>query len=167
VDVALTPAAVVSPYLGPEGRKGTKVQRLVQERPGQIKFRRTLKSVYGNKCCISDCTVAEALDGAHIDPYEGPRSNHQQNGLLLRRDLHALFDAGLLAIEPESRLVYLAPDPCDWAGYRPWHGKKLLSNPLGGEANAPANAALLRRWTKFVERFEPQFDNLGTSYLGG
>src|ERR1039458_7049274 len=104
-DFRLTPPPVVAPYTGLKGEKAPKIQRLVLERIGQVRFRKELKSVYGNQCCISGCTVAEALDGAHIDPYVGSGSNRPQNGLLLRRDLHALFDAGLLAVHPSSHVV--------------------------------------------------------------
>src|SRR5271155_3471993 len=40
------------------------------------------------------------LEAAHISPYRGLQSNHPQNGLLLRADLHSLFDLGMLAVDP-------------------------------------------------------------------
>jgi hypothetical protein len=43
-----------------------------------------------------------------VKAYLGKRSNHVQNGLLLRADLHSLFDLGMLAIEPETKKVVLA-----------------------------------------------------------
>jgi putative restriction endonuclease len=48
------------------------------------------------------------LEAAHISPYRGSQSNHPQNGLLLRADLHTLFDLGMLAVEPLRRKVVLA-----------------------------------------------------------
>jgi putative restriction endonuclease len=44
------------------------------------------------------------LDAAHIQPYRGPASNHVQNGLLLRADLHRLYDAGYLTVTPDLRV---------------------------------------------------------------
>ena len=86
-------------YAGP-GKQTGKVLRKVRERPGQAAFRRRLKLAYSNMCCVSGCVVPEVLDGAHIDPYLGPDFDHAQNGLLLRRDIHTLFDAHLITISP-------------------------------------------------------------------
>src|SRR6185369_1227809 len=61
-------------------------------RQGQAKFRQSVLSAYKNRCCISGFDVADALDAAHIVPYLGEHSNKVANGLLLRSDLHALFD---------------------------------------------------------------------------
>ncbi len=51
----------------------------------------------------------EALEAAHIVPYRGEGSHHPQNGLLLRADLHSLFDLGLLAVDSATMKVRLAP----------------------------------------------------------
>jgi hypothetical protein len=52
--------------------------------------------------------VAEVLEAAHILPYQGPLTNHPQNGLLLRTDLHTLFDLGLLAVDTETMTIVTA-----------------------------------------------------------
>jgi putative restriction endonuclease len=44
------------------------------------------------------------LEAAHIQPYQGPRSNHVQNGILLRADFHRLYDTGYLTVTPDYRL---------------------------------------------------------------
>ena len=49
------------------------------------------------------------LEAAHITPYLGPNTNHPSNGLLLRADIHTLFDLGLLTIDSASMSVVLAP----------------------------------------------------------
>jgi hypothetical protein len=95
------------PYL-PGAVGSTKALRPVRERPGQQRFRADLKMAYGCRCCISGCTVSETLEAAHIDPYGGNDFDHLQNGLLLRLDLHRLFDAGKLAVEPTTREVHLS-----------------------------------------------------------
>lgn len=41
------------------------------------------------------------LDAAHIQPCLGPRSNHPQNGLVLTKEFHALFDRGYVTVTPE------------------------------------------------------------------
>jgi len=42
-------------------------------------------------------------------PYQGPNTHHPANGLLLRTDLHALFDLGLVAVDTETMCVLIAP----------------------------------------------------------
>jgi predicted restriction endonuclease len=53
--------------------------------------------------------AGEAIDSiievAHIMPYCGPDSNPIENGLLLRVDIHRLFDQGLLTIYPHTRKI--------------------------------------------------------------
>lgn len=69
-------------------------------RQGQPQFRARLMAAYQNHCAISGCDVPQVLQAAHIEPYDGPATNVVTNGLLLRADLHDLFDADLLWIEP-------------------------------------------------------------------
>lgn len=44
------------------------------------------------------------LDAAHIQPYLGPESNHVQNGLLLSKEFHTLFDHGYLTVTPDYEI---------------------------------------------------------------
>ncbi|WP_417667582.1 HNH endonuclease [Pseudidiomarina sp.] len=83
--------------------------RAVALRRGQSAFRNKLLISYNAKCCISGCDIAAALEAAHIAPYLGAHSNIVTNGLLLRSDLHTLFDLGLVAIDQEFR-VRLGPE---------------------------------------------------------
>ena len=86
---------------------------LVVRRRGQPGFRKALLEIYGGKCAISGCDAEPALEAAHIMGYKGERSNAIANGLLLRADLHTLFNLGLLAIDPASMTVVLAPSLAD------------------------------------------------------
>jgi putative restriction endonuclease len=76
-------------------------------RSGQKKFRESLLRAYDGRCAISGCDVFEALEAAHIYPYNGYYTNFVTNGLLLRADLHTLFDLGLVSIEPDGMTVVL------------------------------------------------------------
>ncbi|MGJ8544475.1 MAG: HNH endonuclease [Sulfitobacter sp.] len=77
-------------------------------RPGQRKFREDLRKIYG-QCLVTGCAIPEALDAAHILPWTGDRDlDRYENGLLLRRDIHALFDSALLLIHPETSVIELA-----------------------------------------------------------
>jgi predicted restriction endonuclease len=52
--------------------------------------------------------VLEVLEAAHIRAFRGPHTNHIQNGLLLRADLHSLFDLGLIGVDPETWTVLVS-----------------------------------------------------------
>lgn len=82
----------------------------IVRRRGQPEFRRLLLDSYGGTCAISGCDAEAALEACHIRPYKGPQTNSLSNGLLLRSDLHTLFDLGLLAVDTASMTVVLAPE---------------------------------------------------------
>jgi tetratricopeptide (TPR) repeat protein len=81
----------------------------IARRQGQTKFRQTLLEAYGYKCAITSFDAEEALEAAHISPYAETANNDPSNGLLLRADLHTLFDLNLLAIHPDTMQVFLCP----------------------------------------------------------
>jgi len=83
--------------------------RNIVQRRGQQSFRQALIDAYDGHCAITGCDVVDVLEGAHIHPYRGEETNHPSNGLLLRTDVHTLFDLGLLTIRPEDLRVVLAP----------------------------------------------------------
>lgn len=75
----------------------------VEVRPYQAKFRTAVFTACGGKCVVSGCDVPEALDAAHLvgrNWREG--HNEASDGILLRRDLHALYDSGLLTINTDG-----------------------------------------------------------------
>ncbi len=69
---------------------------------GQPRFRGVLLQAYGGRCCISRADAPTALEAAHIVPFLGRHSNQVTNGLLLRADLHTLFDEGLVTIDERT-----------------------------------------------------------------
>ncbi|AYW90040.1 HNH endonuclease [Yersinia pseudotuberculosis] len=71
---------------------------LVSVRRGQSSFRKKLLSAYGFKCAITSTKVVETLEAAHIYPYMGKATNHISNGIILRSDIHNLFDLGMINI---------------------------------------------------------------------
>jgi hypothetical protein len=75
----------------------------VEVRPEQASFRRKLFIAYNGRCVITGCTIVQALDAAHRLGCEW-RNGHNSiyDGLLLRKDLHALYDAGLLRISDDG-----------------------------------------------------------------
>jgi hypothetical protein len=83
-------------------------------RQGQRLFRQKLYDAYGRRCAVTGCEVFEILEAAHIVPYKdgGPNAQHVQNGLLLRADIHSLFDRCLIGFKVlDDRIVIeVSPD---------------------------------------------------------
>jgi putative restriction endonuclease len=77
---------------------------LVPVRLGQGTFRTTIIDAYERRCAVTNERTLPVLEAAHIKPYskEGPHSPN--NGLLLRSDLHTLFDQGFLTVTPDLRV---------------------------------------------------------------
>ncbi len=80
----------------------------IVQREGQPAFRRELLAAYDGVCAISGCTVEALLDAAHIVPYRDAQINLVGNGLLLRTDLHKMFDLHLFYINSTTRTVHLS-----------------------------------------------------------
>lgn len=78
-------------------------------RAGQAKFRENLLRLYGESCAITGWGPAAVLEAAHILWHFKSGVNDTGNGILLRSDLHTLFDEGLLRIDPERLVVVLDP----------------------------------------------------------
>jgi len=82
--------------------------RSIIVRRGQPEFRRKLIERYG-VCLISGCNVIDALEAAHIQPYAKNGANNLSNGLLLRGDIHTLFDLYLITIKSDF-VISISPD---------------------------------------------------------
>ena len=78
-------------------RLGVGVVREVQSR-----FRELLLDAYAGACAITPYDARPALDGAHILPFVGKLSDTARNGLLLRSDVHRLFDRFLLTVNTDE-----------------------------------------------------------------
>jgi len=85
-------------------RERPPVYRTVSERVGQGTFRARLMMAYESRCAVTGEHALPVLEAAHIQEYMGPASNHLQNGLLLRADLHRLFDRGYVTVTSDLRL---------------------------------------------------------------
>jgi hypothetical protein len=80
----------------------------ITRRRGQDLFRRRLVRAYNGKCAITGCAATVALEAAHIVPYRGHETNRVDNGLLLRADIHTLFDLGFIGIDPDTRRILVS-----------------------------------------------------------
>jgi hypothetical protein len=88
----------------------------------------------------------DVVEAAHIKPYRGAADNHPANGLLLRADLHTLFELDLIGIEPGTLIVRMHPD-AKAAGYGGFDGVKLKCS-----SSEPSGEALALRWEAFRRR---------------
>jgi putative restriction endonuclease len=76
---------------------------LIRPRLGQGAFRILVTDAYHRRCAVTGERTLPALEAAHIKPYADGGSHEPTNGLLMRRDIHALFDSGYVTVTPELR----------------------------------------------------------------
>jgi hypothetical protein len=145
----LTAEEAVDELFEPEdGDSRPLADRQIRERRGQTAFREALRQRYGDRCMVTGCTILAMLEASHIKPYRGQSDNHQQNGLLLRSDIHTLFDLDLLGIEPNTLKVELHPDVT--AEYGSLAGQTLRCT----EDKGPSQEELRRRYQTFRTRLQ-------------
>jgi hypothetical protein len=125
--------------------------REVAVRLGQRTFRKTLMDAYDSKCAISGCGFAEVLEAAHIHPYcvGGEGTNDPSNGLLLRADLHILFDLHYLSIDPRNYTIRFADLLVRTDDYRSLHGRPLRKRT---DRRLLSESALIQHYERFLER---------------
>lgn len=87
----------------------SRVTAEIVRRRGQPAFRKALMDAYNEACAITGCKLPAVLEAAHVYPYKGDHTNDVSNGLLLRADIHTLFDLRLIAIEAASMVVRISP----------------------------------------------------------
>jgi putative restriction endonuclease len=73
---------------------------LIRPRLGQGAFRIVVTDNYARRCAVTGERTLPALDAAHIRPYAEQGEHEPRNGLLLRRDIHSLFDRGYVTVTP-------------------------------------------------------------------
>lgn len=99
----------------------TRQRRLAETwvRPKQAEFRRGVFSLFGSACIVSGCETLEVVEAAHIIPLPNGGTNDPWNGFPLRADLHRLFDADLLQIDPETwHVIIVGAAAQDYPEYR-------------------------------------------------
>ena len=135
--------AVPEPYAPGEDTR-ERVTRQIRARRGQSAFRNGLRSRYGDRCMVTGSNVLALIEAAHIRPYRGENDNHFENGLLLRADVHTLFDLDLVGIDPGTLLVHVSQ--LIEAEYGFLKGILLRVNTNF----SPSTAALQERWSRYV-----------------
>ncbi len=106
--------------------------QLVKPRLGQGGFRIGVTEAYHRRCAITGEKTLPVLNASHIKPYaqDGPHSIN--NGLLLRQDIHTLFDRGYITINNENIVEIskrIKEDYGNGKEYYAYHGKKINNVP--------------------------------------
>lgn len=102
---------------------------LIRPRLGQGAFRIAVTDAYQRRCAVTGERTLPALDAAHIRPYVLGGEHSVSNGLLLRRDIHSLFDLGYVTVTPDH-VFEVSPRIREkfenGRDYYAMHGKSLL-----------------------------------------
>lgn len=117
-------------HLVSEDRYGK--EYLIRPRLGQGAFRVLVTEAYHSRCAFTGERTLPVLNAAHIKPYSQKGPHAVNNGLLLREDLHTLFDRGYLTITEDYRIEVskrIKEDYGNGREYYKMHGKNLLVLP--------------------------------------
>lgn len=123
-------------------------QRAIKSRRGQSRFRRQLLDAYRRSCAVTGTRVVDLLEAAHIVPHALKSDDKTRNGLLLRADIHTLFDLHLLTVD-EKCVVHVSRT-LEYSEYWQYNGKRLKTVPDRSE-DQPRAAGLERRHQLFRE----------------
>lgn len=126
---------------GPGPRYGPPIFTL--PRLGQGSFQVAVIDAYNRHCAVSGEKVLPVLEAAHIKPYADGGEHRVDNGLLLRRDIHTLFDRGYMTITPELEVIVsgrLRTEFNNGAEYLALNGHKL--DPPARSDQQPAHEFL-------------------------
>jgi putative restriction endonuclease len=83
--------------------------QIVLPRLGQGSFRIVVTDAYERRCALTGERTLPVLDAAHIKPYSVLQRHEVSNGILMRSDLHRLFDDGYITIDPADRKILVSP----------------------------------------------------------
>jgi putative restriction endonuclease len=117
-----------STFFEHEGRPRTGAPQIILPRLGQGAFRIAVTDAYGRECGLTNGRVLPALDAAHIRSWSEGGAHAVSNGILLRRDIHRVFDAGYATFDEDLRFVVsdrVRTEFNNGEEYRRLHGMKL------------------------------------------
>ncbi len=114
----------------PEPQYGKSI--LTKVRLGQGAFRILVTDAYSRKCAISGERTLPVLEAAHIKSYAKSGPHFISNALLLRSDLHKLFDSGYITITKDSKVEVsnrIKEEFENGREYYRFHGSSILNLP--------------------------------------
>jgi hypothetical protein len=142
--------------------RATKVDEVVQDvarqkkmveqavRPEQQDFSRRIREIYRDKCAVTGCVTPAALEAAHIRTQKGLDNNSPANGMLLRSDIHALFDRLLVTLSEDGARLEVSPELTD-TGYN-FLKTALVTRP--SEGSKPSMENIQDHRDRFFERLQ-------------
>jgi putative restriction endonuclease len=101
---------------------------LIRRRIGQGTFRVAITETYQRQCAITRERALPALEAAHIRPFAELQTHYLKNGLLLRSDVHRLFDSGYITVTPNLHVeasARMRTDFNDGENYMKLHGGSI------------------------------------------
>jgi putative restriction endonuclease len=119
--------------------------QIVRPRLGQGTFRVAVTAAYEQACAVTTEHSLPVLEAAHIRPYADGGAHEVRNGLLLRTDLHRLFDKGYVTVTPDHHLEVSRRLGAEW------HNGKVYYAYQGTRIHDPKSPAdrpdtALLRW---------------------
>jgi ribosomal protein L37AE/L43A len=116
---------------------------VVRVRRGQGAFREHLLAAHGESCAFTGDAPARVLEAGHLYSYAELGVHHEHGGLLLRRDIHRLFDDGGLAVDPDNLRVDVADGLGAYPQYTSLQGRRLQT-----QLTDPQVEWLSRHWAE-------------------
>lgn len=107
-------------------------EQIIKPRIGQGAFKVLITDAYHRKCAITGEKTLPVLEAAHIKPYSMEGPHEINNGLLLRRDFHTLFDRGYITVDKNLNVEVshrIKEDFGNGKEYYAHHGSKLIILP--------------------------------------
>ncbi|SDL76956.1 HNH endonuclease [Arthrobacter sp. ok362] len=117
---------------------------VVRVRVGQAAFRASLLADLGPVCAMTGIAPPAALEAGHLYSFAATGEHYEKGGLLLRRDIHRLFDAGQLAVDPKTLTIDVAPSVRDFPEYGRLHGQQVAVTVTSAHCKW-----LARHWQQF------------------
>jgi putative restriction endonuclease len=117
---------------------------LVRPRLGQGSFRVVVMDNYERRCAVTGERTLPVLDAAHIKPFSLAQEHDPRNGILLRSDIHTLFDRGYVTVSEDHRFEVSRRLKEDWENGRDYyalHGQEIR---LPASAEGRPDPTLLR-----------------------
>jgi putative restriction endonuclease len=126
---------------------------LAPPRRGQGAFRLMVMDAYDRRCAITGERTLPALEAAHIRPFSEHQKHEVRNGILMRSDLHRLYDLGLVTVKPDFTFHVSRTIARDYANGKIYYALDgtTISTPSNFEAKPDPDALA---WHA-AERFRP------------
>lgn len=125
-----------------------RTHRSLLDRRGQARFRKRLLAAYAGQRAVTRCIADAVLEAAHINPWCIQANNRLENGLLLRSDIHTLFDRRLISVDPTTMAICVSPQ-LSGTEYEGYAGNRL--RVPRSQTERPSNRRLAEHFERFNE----------------